>query len=509
MIKIIQNEDKSYDLFDSKNQVKITNEYFEYINGTRHFFIVTKFSKHGVYNRKGVRLVNCDYLEYFITKFSKSIVLKKTRGINVNSKQILLSKENKCTDLVNRFEEIPNKLNDGSYTFILSSWDSKIDYYRLWNTRKGYIFSTCNNISILTDQTLKCKIGKYEFIVDYFGQRKRNKNFLEIFGYINGASLARTSKKFGLIDINGDWIDGYENLDYDEYSEIWDSYSNCIDYEIGLLPFKKNGFYGLMNYKDNLLFEPISSCPIIFFTTYNSTETKYAQVTKNGLSGIIDNQLNWVVDPIFEDFKDAFTYHYYQRYEVANYGNPYIVKSPDTNKYGLLSFDGKWLCEPIYDEIKQRFVRDFVNSDEQQYLIFKIDNYEGIIDRNGKELLRGEFEICWLSYHPTEEQPELTNNWRETTQFHDEYLNCCVQKNNLKGLVSKRGKWILEPKYEKIQGFFKPSIRHYLNEEDLDQEELNEIAQRERFMGKNKCVVRLNGQNMIVDKKGKVIEYLD
>jgi hypothetical protein len=503
MIKIIQNEDKSYDLFDSKNQVKITNESFEYIKGTRHFFIVTKLSKHGVYNRKGVLLENCDYLEYFITKHSKSLILNKSIGISKNSKQILLSKENKCSEFFSRHKEIPNKLLDGSYTFILRSWDSKIDYYRLWNTKKGFIFLPSNEISILTDQTLKCKIGKYEFIVDYFGQRKRNKNFLEIFGYINGASLARTSKRFGLIDINGDWIDGYENLEYDEQSEIWDSYSNCIHYEIDLLPFKKNGFYGLVNYKDNLLFEPISSCPIIFFTTNNSKDKKFAQVTINGSSGIIDNELNWIIEPIYEDFKDAFEYLYYRRFEIANYGNPYIVKSPDTNKYGLLSFDGKWLCEPIYDKIKQN-LEDVMVDMNRNYLIFEVEGSKGIIHKSGVEYYRGDLEIINLDYFVSG-----IGNWKDENNFMDEHQNICVDQNNHKGLLDAKGNWILKPIYEKIQGFFKPFRHHFMDEEDLDQEDLDEIRERERFEGKNRCVVRLNGQNMIVDKKGKFIENLD
>jgi hypothetical protein len=264
----------------------------------------------------------------------------------------------------------------------------------------------------------------------------------------------------------------------------------------------ESGLYGVIDNQGNLLFDTISSCPIIFFAKNRLTDKKFAQITINGLSGIIDNQLNWVVEPIYEDFKDAFTYYYFQRDEIADRGNPYILKSPDTNKYGLLSYDGKWLCEPIYDEIKQRFVRGVLNSD-QQYLIFKIDNYEGIIDRNGKELMRGEFEICWLSDYSNEEHPDVIDNWWETTQFLDECLNCCVKKNNLKGLVNKRGNWVLKPKYELIEGFYKSSDRYQDGDEEF------EIMEMGRFGKKNRCKVRLNGQNMIVDKKGKFIENLD
>ncbi len=468
MIKVIQNEDKSYDLFDSKTQVKITNESFKYIKGTRHFFIVTKHSKHGVYNRKGVLLENCDYLDYQITMYSKSLILNKTIGISKNTEHILLSKEKKCSGFFSEIDEIPDRLEDNSYSFVLSFGEYPDSCVRLWNTKFGF-----------------CQI-----------------NFKEIEGFINGASLAKTSDGFGIIDIKGKWIEGYENLRYDDYSENWGSYRNCVKYQTGLLPFEQNGFYGLINYKNNLLFEPISTCPIIFFTKYNSTDKKFAQVTINGLSGIIDNQLNWIIEPIYEDFKDAFTYYYYQRYEIADKGNPYIVKSTESNKYGLLSYDGKWLCQPIYDEIKQRFVRGFVNSDEQ-YLIFKIDNMEGVIDRNGKELLRGEFEICWLSDYSTDDHPDIINNWWETTQFLDECLNCCVLVNGLKGLVNKRGNWVLKPKYEQIEGFHKRSDRYI----SADGEEI-EIMEMGRFGEKNRCKVHLNGQIMIVDKKGKVIEYL-
>lgn len=265
----------------------------------------------------------------------------------------------------------------------------------------------------------------------------------------------------------------------------------------------ESGLYGVIDNQGNLLFDTISSCPIIFFAKNRLTDKRFAQVTINGLSGIIDNQFNWVVEPVYEDFNDSFTYYYYQRNEIKDRGNPYIVKSPDTNKYGLLSYDGKWLCEPIYDKIEQRYVRGFVNLDEQ-FLIFKIDNKDGVIDRNGKELMRGEFEICCLSDYSTDEHPDRIDNWLETTQFLDECLNCCVKKNNLKGLVNKRGNWVLQPKYERIEGFYKRSDRYI----SADGKEI-EIMEMGRFGEKNRCKIRLNGQNMIVDKKGKIIENLD
>jgi hypothetical protein len=73
----------------------------------------------------------------------------------------------------------------------------------------------------------------------------------------------------------------------------------------------------------------------------------------------------------------------------------------------------------------------------------------------------------------------------------------------LKGLVNKRGNCVLKPKYDLIEGFYKSSDRYQDGDEEF------EIMEMGRFGKKNRCKVRLNGQNMIVDKKGKFIENLD
>jgi hypothetical protein len=499
MIKIIQNEDKSYDLFDSKNQVKITNESFEYIKCTWYFFIVRKQGKYGVYNRKGVLLENCDYLEYYITEHSKCVVLKKTKEKSPNSKLIILSKTIKCNEFFNRLSEVPSKLEDGSHSIVLTFGQYPNSGDQLWNTKKGFIFPPGNSINVLTDKTLEYEISSDRFIINYYGKIIKKQPFKEIYGYISGASLAKTSNKFGLIDEDGEWIKGYENLEYNENSDLYYNYKNWK--REGLLPFERNGNYGLINFKENLILESISNYPM-FFKQNGFSEIGYSQITINDLSGIIDNHLNWIIEPVFNDFRLAFSHYYLTIIDIYGENIQYIVKSLESNKYGLLSYDGKWLCEPIYDNIKQNVGDEFMGMNEN-YLIFQLNRLQGIIHKSGIEYYRGDLDIVNLDYFVSE-----MGNWEDDNNFMDEHKNICVDINNLKGLLDSKGKWILKPVYEKIQGFFKPFRHYYMDEEDLGQDELNEIAQRERFQGKNRCVVRLNGQNMIVDKKGKIIEYL-
>jgi hypothetical protein len=240
----------------------------------------------------------------------------------------------------------------------------------------------------------------------------------------------------------------------------------------------------------------------MFFKQNGFSEIGYSQITINDLSGIIDNHLNWIIEPVFNDFRLAFSHYYLTIIDIYGENIQYIVKSLESNKYGLLSYDGKWLCEPIYDNIKQNVGDEFMGMNEN-YLIFQLNRLQGIIHKSGIEYYRGDLDIVNLDYFVSE-----MGNWEDDNNFMDEHKNICVDINNLKGLLDSKGKWILKPVYEKIQGFFKPFRHYYMDEEDLGQDELNEIAQRERFQGKNRCVVRLNGQNMIVDKKGKIIEYL-
>jgi hypothetical protein len=382
MITIIQNKKHSFDLFDSKKQVKITNVSFEEIIETKYFFVVRKNNKYGVYDRKGLLLGNGEYSNYEITKKSKSLILTKSNGFIEN--KILLSKKNKCTDYFFKYHELPLKLEDGSHTFILIFGDNRNHFYQLWNTERGYVFHPCSEVKIISNQTLKCKISDNCLIVDFLGKRISSKRFIEIYGYIGGASLARASEKIGLIDINGEWIEGFDNLIFDNHTYDWGIYANYLERNDNLLPFQKDGLFGLINYNESLIFEPISSCPIIFFKRDKSKALGYAKVTINGLSGIIDDKLNWVIDPVFEDIKDSFIFHNYERYEISYCCIPYIVKSPETNKYGLFSYDGKWIYEPVYDYIKQGVIDGRVSILKDYYLDFELVNPDGkvIVKRN-------------------------------------------------------------------------------------------------------------------------------
>ena len=384
MITITRKNKKSFDLYDSIKKIKLTNESFEEIVETKHFFVVRKDNKYGVYSRKGKLLENCEYLNFKITEKSKSLILVKTIG--VNSTNLLLTKNNKCVDYFYEGHELPIKLADKSYTFVLVFGNNSQHFYHLWNTDRGYIFHPCSEVKIISNQTLKCRLGGTCLILDYLGNRINREGFVEIYGYLGGASLAKTSKKFGLIDINGDWIKRFEELDLNEIRDEWGVYANCLERGYNFLPFQRNGFYGLINYNENLIFEPISSCPIIFIKEDKKMAKGFAKVTINGLSGIIDEQLNWVVEPIYNDFKDAFIFSGHKKYEITHRCIPYIVKSPETNKYGLLSFRGNWIYPPIYDDIIQSMEDGTISMMKDYYLTFQKCDDQGNMAQTRKKI---------------------------------------------------------------------------------------------------------------------------
>jgi hypothetical protein len=123
-------------------------------------------------------------------------------------------------------------------------------------------------------------------------------------------------------------------------------------------------------------------------------------------------------------------------------------KDKDSMKYCLFSYEFKKLTEPIYDDI--------LSIGTNYFFLFKKNSLNGLIDNLGKELTSKNIEICNFD--------ELVLD-KETGQFRWEdsiYITelgtslyrpklICVMKNGLKGIINKFGKWVIKPKYEKIE----------------------------------------------------------
>jgi len=195
----------------------------------------------------------------------------------------------------------------------------------------------------------------------------------------------------------------------------------------GFLLIKRNGLYGLVNDEKNKILEPIAKNLIIFHFGYAPIQIK------KGKWGIIDINLNWVVEPTLLEMKFCFeSYNDVEDY-ITSIGLPFIAKSSKTKKYGLISYDGIWLCEPIYDKIN---ANDYYFSPHKYlfYLKFKQDRYKGIINLQGKEVFKDKISLQGKENYNAFD----FNDFRFDISVN--YKNSKIPKKNIYFLVKKNKK---------------------------------------------------------------------
>ena len=475
MIQIIYNGDNSYDIFNHELNLKITNESYGSIKEDNNYFITEKNGKYGVVSKRGRIYLNCEYQSISVCTNSDFIIYEKEAlfGIlNTGGKSL----KPICTSVF----EVEHLNDDGSTTFII-----EILYdHTMWNSLSGmhkelFLSLSCignglmkfckgNNGSregrlnqlvglldtkgnVLLEKRLTrinsfpdinriiIKEDKDCYIIDY-QLKQLISGFSKIYGFYEGASIAVKNDKCGLIDIEGDWIDGYENLDYEQYESWWGYYHS--PYDNGFVPIKRNGLYGLVNYNKKQFLDPISTDPILFYTD------GFKPITlTNGLTGIMDDEFNWVLTPSLLDFRFCFDSYNDVEHYITSLGLPFIAKSPKTNKYGLISYDGNWICEPQYDKIK---ANDYYNLPHSYlfYLKFDQDGKKGIINIRGEEIFKGVFD--WNSnskfdpflYDESDFRLELNNNHLDSI-IPEQDIFFPVIKDNKVGYFDAKGNFYL------------------------------------------------------------------
>jgi hypothetical protein len=462
MIQIINNGDKTFDLFNDECNSRITNELYSSIVEDKNYFITEKNEKFGVVSKSGIIYLSCEYQSISICSNSDFIIYEKDNlfGIlNTNGKGL--------NPICSSVFEVEHLNVDGSISFII-----EIMYeYTIWNSLSGmhkelFLYLSCignglmkfckgnnrskedrlNQLVGLLDTKgnvlLEKKLTRiYSFteinriiiddkdgcyIIDY--QLKQiSSGFSEIFGFFEGASIAVKNDQCGLIDIEGDWIDGYENLDYEQNESWWGYYYN--PYDNGFVPIKRNGLFGMVNYNKKLFLDPISINEILFY------RDGFIPITlRNGLTGIMDKEFNWVLTPSLLDFRFCFDSYNDVELYITLLGLPFIAKSPKTNKYGLVSYNGTWICEPKYDKI---IANDFYNLPHKYlfYLKFEQDSFIGVINIHGKEIFKE--KIDWRKSNDFDEFDIDLEDFRFDLECN--YSKSKIPENHIYFLVVKNG----------------------------------------------------------------------
>jgi hypothetical protein len=457
MVKIIQNKNGLFYLYNQDRKTH-DNLLFDKIKKIPGHFLAFNSNKITLYNKTGLKVIDELFDSYSISEHSKSIILEKLEHSNV--KYLIISKSGlKTRFIVNDWYESSYKFEDGSFNFILRSGKYKNGITFIWNTKKGYLpflgqrtieifpgiiknfslngfrlFSIdgklisnerFSDITYLTDNRIVTENEYGCQIRDFSSNLVSDIHFNYIGSFTNGASIAELENQTGLIDINGKWISRYDDLDRDD--RWWQYYDS--PFKEGFVLIKKDNLYGIVNINEKLHFQPIAQNLIIFHLGHAPIQIE------NGTWGIIDTNLNWVIKPTLLEMKFCFeSYNDVEDY-ITSIGLPFIAKSSETNKYGLISYDGKWLCEPIYDKI---ISNDFYNLPHKYlfYLKFERDEYKGIINIKGKLVFTE--KIKWRKNKNFDEFDYDFDNYRFDITCN--YMNHKVPKKQIYFLVKKNNK---------------------------------------------------------------------
>lgn len=235
---------------------------------------------------------------------------------------------------------------------------------------------------------------------------------------------------------NEEIITGYETVEaienYDESNVMW--------YESDVLKVKRDGKYGLIDFKGTKL----ADCDYTDITALKGTSNSLL-TTKDGKKGIIDNTGAVILDNEYKSIKAIST----------KYENGYIVQE-QTGKYGIMNWNKTVAVEAKYEEVKPIYgngnyyvVKEkgkwkIVDTVDGSYLVGTYDNIISINDdyavvKKGAKygvvsILDGEVVIP-LSY--------------DAIQF-SENGKYIVKQDNKYGVIDREGTELINKKYTNL-----------------------------------------------------------
>ena len=153
-------------------------------------------------------------------------------------------------------------------------------------------------------------------------------------------------------------VEALEN--YDKDHTLW--------YEEGILKVRKDGKYGIIDFKGNKLVDCIYDSIEVIPGTSNSLVT-----VKDGKQGLIDNTGAVIIQNEYQDIQAI----------SEKYENGYIVQA--NGKYGVINLNKSVVLETKYDRIKKVY-------GNSQYYVVEEDGQLKIVDKDRKEYFGGEYD---------------------------------------------------------------------------------------------------------------------
>ncbi|WP_281226622.1 WG repeat-containing protein [Flavobacterium aquiphilum] len=393
-------ENKKYGI--KQNSTVIVKPVYDYIDFSEEDFKVKTNNKFGIINKKGETVLETKYdsignaTQSYIVKLNNKYGTVTDKGIpllpvkyskilysNNISKTALIRDENKELKLV-----LDNVVSNYSFDNILIYKNSAIISK---NSKKGLIAEgklilepIYDNISrdgkVLTDKDyIKKTLDKNKYFIDNTQQN--------IF-------ITQLGQKQGLIE-NGVRI----------YADEMDKINN--DYLRGIIIVekdKKQGAY-LPHTKQKIDMD---------YSSINCDGTRFIELKKNNLSGMVDYKLNQILPSEYDD--------------IQVMGMESAFKIIKNKKQGWASAKGEILIPTMYDDIDD--FNMFLSDGESFKGLFKVKNNDltGVIDQSNKIILPLNFEFI----------------------FERNAFICGKTMDGKFGLYKKDGSVILKPEYKFI-----------------------------------------------------------
>jgi hypothetical protein len=391
---------------------------------TKLFCFESTGNLHVIKSIKGKVLLTIESENVSIVESNDSLIYKSQDFYGI------VSLNGKILDSVaDRIQSINWELSDGSYSFIVSlpSNDKTI-----WNSKSGFINSLYKTISYCTDGLVivstRRKMGVFHLekgiLLDtiysdvfYLEDLKRfiikddnsysllnidmikvvqNQKIISFIG--KEYFIIQNDSNCSIVDINGKSLPEFEQLDNDDWiiNDNNDFIFPCLPY------FKKNGSYGFINLNSMNHKIGISKNPIHFFSG------SAVVCNDKNLYGLIDTNGNFLNEYQFAKLTFCIDHFNYDYPILNNIGFPYIAQNISSEKFCLVSFNGNFLTDFIYDSISEN-ENYSMSTNMYFFLKFKKGDKMGIMDIFGNEYFSDYFEYIDNKIYEQEEDILLLN----------------------------------------------------------------------------------------------------
>lgn len=156
--------------------------------------------------------------------------------------------------------------------------------------------------------------------------------------------------------------------------------ASTLAYEKSILMYKKDGLYGLIDFKGNIIVENKYDT----IENLQPTEGKFL-VAKDGKYGVIDLKGNVLVDLEYDEIISDGYYTEKDNYKKS--GFIVSIKSEDGFKYGYIDYTGKDILDMKYNQIERISKED----DKNTYLIVSENGKNGLYN-NSKKVIENEYQ---------------------------------------------------------------------------------------------------------------------